>query len=621
MSMVTESDLDGWLATIDAGTLRTLESRPTATIVPPTQSGRRLALLDELAARGQAVELRRGKKLGEGGMGVVHEAEQVALGRAVAVKTLKADDAADPLAAKDLLREAWVTGSLEHPSIVPVHHLEVDATLRPLVILKRVDGVEWQKLIADGPEIQRRFGATDLLAWNLGILGQVLNALRFAHSRGIVHRDLKPGNVMIGHFGEVYLLDWGLAVALEDDGTGRFPLAAHAIEFAGTPSYMAPEMLGKDGPALSVRTDVYLAGAVLYELICGRPPHHGTTAMAVIASIAASTPEFPADAPAELVQICRRAMAAEPAHRYESIAALQLALQGYLEHRGSERIAAGAKARLAELVELTSGRTNNPQLREHVYRQLAIVRFAFHEALAVWRDNAEATEGLTRATLAVAEYELAIGDPRAAVTLLSELEERPALLARAREAVAAQTAQHRKLEALRAEHDPKLVKSARRLAIGGGLTVTVLPLVPAIFPDAVGVNTHGQQLVWSLMWLAVIIGIAVRNGWRQMTAINRRVFMTGGLLFASQAVLELGTVNLGFSLADTRTLMLFLYGVLLATFAMTSDGWFAIASVSYFAGYAVASFHPSHALYVMSATNLVFTLVVMWRWKPDLPTR
>ena len=618
MSMVPQSDLDGWLATIDAGTVRTLERRPSDTIVPPPPSGRRLALLDELAARGQAVELRRGKKLGEGGMGVVHEAEQVALGRAVAVKTLKSDDAADPIAAQDLLREAWVTGSLEHPSIVPVHHLEVDAALRPLVILKRVDGVEWHKLIADGPEIQRRFGATDLLAWNLGILGQVLNALRFAHSRGIVHRDLKPANVMIGHFGEVYLLDWGLAVALEDDGTGRFPLAAHATEFAGTPSYMAPEMLGKGGPALSVRTDVYLAGAVLYELITGRPPHHGTTAMAVIASIAASTPEVPADAPAELVQICRRAMAAEPADRYESIAALQLALQGYLEHRGSERIAAGARARLAELIELASGRTNNPQLREHIYRQLAIVRFAFHEALAVWRDNVEATEGLNRATLAVAEYELEAGDPRAAVTLLSELEERPALLARAREAVAAQTAQHRKLEALRDEHDPKLARSARRLAVGGGLAVTVLPLVDAV---AQGVDTHGKQLVWSLTWLAVMIGVAVRNGWRQMTAINRRVFMTGVLLFGAQALLELGTMNLGLSLVETRTLMLFLYGVLIAMFAMTSDPWIGVASAGYFAGFAVASFHPALALYVMSATNLVFTLVVMWRWKPDLPTR
>src|SRR5690606_8689637 len=104
-------------------------------------------------------------------------------------------------------------------------------------------------------------------------------AVRFAHARGVLHRDLKPGNVMIGNFGEVYLLDWGIAVALRDDGTGRFPLASEATELAGTPSYMAPEMLGREaGPPLSERTDVYLAGAVLYELITGRPPHVGTSA-------------------------------------------------------------------------------------------------------------------------------------------------------------------------------------------------------------------------------------------------------------------------------------------------------------------------------------------------------
>src|SRR5678815_4585974 len=108
------------------------------------------------------------------------------------------------------------------------------------------------------------------------IRDRVLNAVRFAHSRGILHRDLKPANVMIGEFGEVYLVDWGIAVSLRDDGSGRLPLAANATEPAGTPVYMAPEMLGRDGlPPLSERTDIYLAGAVLFEIVAGRPPHEG----------------------------------------------------------------------------------------------------------------------------------------------------------------------------------------------------------------------------------------------------------------------------------------------------------------------------------------------------------
>src|SRR6185503_14452978 len=140
-----------------------------------------------------------GAVIGQGGMGVVREAEQVSLGRTVAVKTVKPDQRS-PEAAQDLLREAWVTGSLEHPNVVPVHHLGLDDEGMPAIVLKRVEGVEWSKLIRDAEDVKRRYGAADLLVWNLSILMQVLNAIRFAHSRGILHRDLKPSNVMVGDF-------------------------------------------------------------------------------------------------------------------------------------------------------------------------------------------------------------------------------------------------------------------------------------------------------------------------------------------------------------------------------------------------------------------------------------
>ena len=223
------------------------------------------------------------------------------------------------IAALDLLREAWVTGAIEHPNVVPIHFVEVDAEGLPLVVMKRIEGVEWSTLACDAAAVARRFGATDLLAWNLGVLMQVLNAVRFAHHRGVIHRDLKPSNVMIGDFGEVYLLDWGIAVSLRDDGTGRFPLATDATELAGTPCYMAPEMLGRPGgPPLSERTDVYLAGAILYELLTGRVPHEGGDAISVLASVVASKFEIPPSVPAEIARICERAMHADPAQRYPS---------------------------------------------------------------------------------------------------------------------------------------------------------------------------------------------------------------------------------------------------------------------------------------------------------------
>jgi CHASE3 domain sensor protein len=116
----------------------------------------------------------------------------------------------------------------------------------------------------DAAAVKKLFGADDLLTWNLDVLQQVCNGIHFAHSRGIVHRDLKPENVMLGHFGEVYVMDWGLAVALEDEGSGMLPLGSTARELAGTPNYLAAEMLGGGETLISPRTDVYLLGGILY---------------------------------------------------------------------------------------------------------------------------------------------------------------------------------------------------------------------------------------------------------------------------------------------------------------------------------------------------------------------
>lgn len=610
-----EHQVEAWLETISASGSRTVRSLPDSTIVP--QRGDRSAqhaveFLNQLAERGRPIELRTGKVIGEGGMGLVREAEQVALGRVVAIKTVK-PGRKDAPAASDLLREAWVTGALEHPNIVPVHHLEIDDDLMPLLILKRVDGVEWSALARDAVEVQRRFGATDLLAWNLGILSQVLNAVRFAHARGVIHRDLKPSNVMIGNFGEVYLLDWGIALSLRDDGSGRFPLVDEATEIAGTPSYMAPEMLRhEDSPPLSERTDVYLAGAVLFELIAERPPHQGTNALAIISSIIMSQPALPADAPGELAQICMRALHRDPAQRYESIEALQLALQGYLEHRGSARLARGASSRLTELRAIAAG--NRADQREEIYRQLAICRFAFHEALAVWRDNVDARDGLARAAIAVAEYELACGDPRAAVTLLSELDDKPPLLARARAAVEAQTARQDQLEKIGRDLDPTV--HTRTWQIMGALTVSfvLLPLIPALVPR---MNWgHAQTIGWAAGCFAVLAVISLFVRRTPMTAINRRVFAAARFLFLSQTVLGLGVWVMGGTAAHTQILNLFMWGSVSGMFALAVDGWLAMTCVGYFIAFVVAAKFPAQRMFAVSGGNLVLSLMILWRWRP-----
>ena len=600
-------EVQAWLDTLADG------DATTPTIVPSfgvSTSKRAFDALASLRTRGQPVELRTGKLIGEGGMGTVREAEQVALGRTVAIKTLKAGRT-DVAAASDLLREAWVTGALEHPNIIPVHHLEVDDAGMPLLILKRIDGVEWSALCRDAGEVQRRFGASDLLAWNLGILVHVLNALRFAHARGVIHRDLKPSNVMIGNFGEVYLLDWGIAVSLREDVTGRFPLATEATDLAGTPAYMAPEMID-GGEALSERTDVYLAGAVIYELLAGHAPHRGANALAILANIAASRPVIPADAPPELAQICERAMQPDPAARFPSIAALQQAITGYLEHRGSARLAQGAARLLDELVADVAAR--DPAQREEVYRKLAICRFAYHEALAAWRDNPDAKEGISRATIAVAEWELAVGDPRSAVALLSELDHRPSLLAMAQAAADARTARDQKLEELVRDHDPRVQKPTVWLAAGLGFVFTLVPLLGVFMPELVN-RSYKAQIGWAGSFFLVFVLAGRLRGFTSMSAINRRIFLSGGFMFASQAVLFIGLSQVRVPI-EAQPLMMFLYGVIVGMFALTTDRWLLVSTALYFVAFPLAAANPDYRYHLLSLTNLAFTISIALRWAP-----
>lgn len=167
-------EIAAWLAAAADDRADTARSAPRSTIVPTLDrtsaaTAHAQALLAALGGHLAGEALRTGETLGEGGMGRVRLAEQVALGRMVAVKSLR-PDRRDPGAAVDLLREAWVTGALEHPNIIPVHTIHADDDGLPMVVLKRIEGADWSELLDDPEAVLARFGATDLLAWNLEIL-------------------------------------------------------------------------------------------------------------------------------------------------------------------------------------------------------------------------------------------------------------------------------------------------------------------------------------------------------------------------------------------------------------------------------------------------------------------
>ena len=246
-----------------SGDANTVVRNPNSTVAPPREDARSgarvLELLQRLARPPPAVE--EETLLGQGGMGVVHLATQLPLGRKVAVKRLQpAHTSLEDI--ESLLSESWLSGSLEHPNIIPIYDLGLDAAGLPVLVMKRIEGLSWGTLLRDPDAMSRHAPGRSPLEANLRILMQVCNALHYAHARGVVHRDVKPDNVMVGSFGEVYLVDWGIAAP---PGPSR--------QLAGTPVYMAPEMLGGDHAVISAQTDVYLLGSVLCELLTGQPPH------------------------------------------------------------------------------------------------------------------------------------------------------------------------------------------------------------------------------------------------------------------------------------------------------------------------------------------------------------
>jgi serine/threonine protein kinase len=283
-----------------AAQAHTLQGRPDSTIKPRERSmgttGR--GVLDQFLAGSKtpdksAAALELGPVLGEGGMGIVRLATQTTMGREVAVKSLRPHQR-KPGPTLKLLQEAWTAARLEHPNIVPVYDITIDVDGSPLIVQKRIEGESWAELLAKPLHLRERYGVEDPLEWHLQILVTICSAIHFAHDRRVLHLDLKPENVMIGGHGEVYVVDWGIAMALDDDGSGRLPIAAASREIVGTPSYMAPEMLAGDGTKLGVWTDVYLLGAMLHELIAGAPPHRGETIMAVLHAALSLEPELPA---------------------------------------------------------------------------------------------------------------------------------------------------------------------------------------------------------------------------------------------------------------------------------------------------------------------------------------
>jgi eukaryotic-like serine/threonine-protein kinase len=591
---------------------KTIEPGRAAT-APETISARR-----SMPAR-PALEL--GKTLGQGGMGVVRQARQVALDRDVAVKSIQPKLASDA-ATRMMLQEALILGRLEHPNILPIYDVRHDGG-EPQIVLKKIEGIEWSALMHRPDLIRDELGATDALDWNLGILMQVCNAIHFAHSRGFIHRDLKPDNVMIGEFGEVYVMDWGLALCLEDDGTGRFPLAKDAKELAGTPQYMAPEMLGGAQVRISARTDVYLLGAMLYEIIDGRPPHRGKDMQAMIGQVVLSRPSLPADCPSELARICRMAMDPEPGWRFESVEALRLALQGFVQHAGSRRLATQALARTEEFLSLIAKReANASEAAERIQSLFIECRFAFRQALELWPENDQAMAGLDRAVHAMIEYELAQHNPRGAAALLGAIESvDPALKARVEDAMRALSSTEQRmadLERLSKQFDVETGGMNR--AFGAGVLGIVWTVAPIVAPTVWAMFPAGSRLpaVAFLTGVLVAIGIWAVAAHEEIRESNVTRWLMRGAAVAMVGTLLLELVGyvLGMDPARIEAMWPLVWFCVSSMLVVQVDWRLLPMTLAFLATLLVSVTWPQYRFYAMAASNLVMTINMFSIWMP-----
>jgi eukaryotic-like serine/threonine-protein kinase len=258
-------------------------------------------------------------KIASGGMGTIEVALDRALDRRVALKTLHRHLRGDDAAVRMFLREARLTGLLDHPHVVPVYELGEREGGNLFFAMKLVEG---RTLAAWIDSLPAGLLDTATLYMLLDVIAKVCDALAFAHSRGVLHCDVKPANVMVGDFGQVYLMDWGIARLLAGEPHGT------ETSVIGTPCYMSPEQARGDRKRLDERSDVFLIGATLYEVLTHRAPYVNGDRLETLALAAAGA--FPSPrklagpaVPAELDRIVMRAMAKTPSERYPSVAALK----------------------------------------------------------------------------------------------------------------------------------------------------------------------------------------------------------------------------------------------------------------------------------------------------------
>lgn len=328
---------------------RNIQSRLPPLADQPEGQGDPQALIQWVSAGGQ---------LGAGGSGRVVAAYDRDLQRTMALKLLHPRVQEDPLQVQAFIEEAIITGGLEHPNIVPVHSLGYSAEWGPYYTMKRLRGKPLNQILRglrmDDPETSQRFSMLRLL----GCFVEVCQAIAFAHDHGVIHCDIKPSNIMVGEYGEVMVVDWGLARLLGARGRQQ----ARSALWSGTPAYMPPEQLTGTLADLDVQTDVWSLGAVLYEMLTLTVPFMGEQMEETMKKLLTDPVELPTVRapdrliPEELERICMRGLSRDRRQRYQSVQSMLRDVEAYLEGSREARRRAEHSQRALEQAQKQLGR-------------------------------------------------------------------------------------------------------------------------------------------------------------------------------------------------------------------------------------------------------------------------
>jgi serine/threonine-protein kinase len=291
-------------------------------------------------------------EVGRGGVGRVSEVRDNRLRRSVAMKKLDPALGEAPGVVNRFVEEAQIQAQLDHPNVVPIHDVGVDASGAVYFTMKLVHGKSLFDWLCDP---SRPPGSPERLSEGIDIFLKVCDAVAFAHSRGVLHRDLKPENIMLGEFGEVYVMDWGLAQRTREDkpvaGDGHTKASPSGEMIAGTPAYISPE--AARGEPATERTDVFGLGVILYAIVTGRSVY-GATGSYINALLAARDGAIVPPERAlggvgvskKLLNILSRSLAVSPDSRHASAAALRADVQQFLRgglHMPRRAYAAGTR--------------------------------------------------------------------------------------------------------------------------------------------------------------------------------------------------------------------------------------------------------------------------------------